>query len=132
MSRQQDALDAIAELNPASAAEAAAEALRTVNRLTIGSLSPGSPGWEDIANLYRIIGELRILAERLPQALNQLAHQLDHPAGGGPYRSDSATCETAQALVATAIDALAAARDAAEAVATGLGSAQSAVAHLSL
>lgn len=129
--RERDPLDAVlAELDPASAAEVAAEALREVNRLTIGPLSPGLAGWEYVGGLYRVLGELHVLAERLPQALRQLAHQLEQPAGDSAYRSDSANCEPAEALVAAATGALAAAREAAMAVETNLGSAQSAVAHL--
>ncbi len=109
-----DPLDAVLpDPNPASAAEVAAEALRAVNRLTIGPPSPGTPGWGQVGDLYRVLGELRVLSERLPQALRQLAHHLEQPAGGDPYRSDSTTCEPSEVLMASATSALAAAHDAA-------------------
>lgn len=116
---------------PGEAAELAAEALRAVNRLTLGPPSTGAPGWEDVSDLYRVIGELHVLAERLPQALGQLARHLEHPAGDCRYRSDSSTCDPPEALVATAAGALAVAQDVAADLASDLGAAQSAVAHLS-
>jgi hypothetical protein len=52
---------------PSGAAENAAEALRTLNHLTLAAPTPGAPGWEDVGDVYRVIGELRALADRLPQ-----------------------------------------------------------------
>lgn len=60
-----DPLDAeLPDPDPASAAEVAAEALRALNRLTIGPPSPGMPGWGQVGDLYRVLGELRVLSER--------------------------------------------------------------------
>ena len=91
---------------PGAAADLAAEAVRVVNRLTIGSPSPGLPGWEEVGDLYRVLGELRVLTERLPQALGQLARHLERPRDGIYYRSDSGTCEHVETLVTTAVVAL--------------------------
>ncbi len=38
---------------PEAAAELAAEAVRTVNHLTLVAPPPGVPDWEDVADLYR-------------------------------------------------------------------------------
>lgn len=48
---------------PVAAAEQAAESLRMVNHLTIGAPSAGRPGWEDVGDLYRVLGELRLVVE---------------------------------------------------------------------
>ena len=45
---------------PVDAAEHAAEALRTVNHLTTTAPAPRTPGWEDLGDLYRVLGELRV------------------------------------------------------------------------
>lgn len=65
---------------PATAANAAAEAVRTLNHLSIGALSPGRPGWEDLIDVSVVVAELRVLAERLPQAFDQLARVFEQPA----------------------------------------------------
>lgn len=113
-----------------TSAELAAEALRAVNRLTIGAPAPGVPGWEDVGDLYRLLGELRVLTERLPQALGQLARHLERPRDGTYYRSDSGTCESPEALVATAVLALEDAQGHVHQAGIELGTAHSAVAHL--
>lgn len=58
---------------PSRAAETAAEALRTLNHLTLAAPTPGAPGREDVGDVYRVIGEWRALTDRLPQACGQLA-----------------------------------------------------------
>ena len=115
---------------PGAAADLAAEAVRVVNRLTIGSPSPGLPGWEEVGDLYRVLGELRVLTERLPQALGQLARHLERPRDGIYYRSDSGTCEHVETLVTTAVVALEDAGRDVRQVGVSLNAAQSAVAHL--
>ena len=58
---------------PVGTAEGAAEALRTLNHLTLAAPSPGVPGWQDVGDIYRVLGELRALTYRLPRTLGQLA-----------------------------------------------------------
>lgn len=123
-----DAMNGVA--GPGAAAELAAEALRVVNRLTIGAPSPGVAGWEEVGDLYRVLGELRVHTERLPQALGQLARHLERPRDGIYYRSDSGTCEHAETLVTTAVMALEDAERDVRQVGINLSAAQSAVAHL--
>lgn len=101
-----------------------------VNHLTLVAPTPDTPGWEGIGDIYQVLGELCLLAGRLPQAFGQLAGHLQRPADGAPYRSDTATTETAEILVAVAVDALEAARDDAHRLSTELADAQAAVAHL--
>lgn len=124
-----DALHAVPD--PGSAAALAAEAIRAVNHLTLAAPSPGLAGWEYVGDLYRVLGELRLLAERLPQAVEQLSRHLQRSAGYGCHRSDDGTSESPETLVARAAIALEAAQVGAEEVGGQLAAAQSAVAHLS-
>lgn len=127
-----EALDVLhAVLEPGAAAALAADALRAVNHLTLAAPSPGVPGWEEVGDIYRVLGELRLLTERLPQAVEQLSRHLQRPAGGACYRGDSDTRDTPETLVATAAVALEAAQVGARRLASQLAAAQSAVAHLS-
>lgn len=96
--------------DPVAAAELAAEAMRAVNRLTLGPPSPGEPGWSEVGDLYRVIGGLRVLLERLPQAFGQLARHLAEP-GTRFLRTDGGTPENPEALVAIAVMVLNAACD---------------------
>ncbi|MEZ5320487.1 MAG: hypothetical protein R2698_00060 [Microthrixaceae bacterium] len=91
---------------PVDAAEHAAEALRTVNHLTTTAPAPRTPGWEDLGDLYRVLGELRVLAERLPQACGQLARHLERPESGCAYEVDAMTDKPAPVVVASAVLAL--------------------------
>jgi hypothetical protein len=113
------------------AAALAAEALRAVNNLTLAAPSSGIPGWEEVGDIYRVLGELRLLIERLPQAVEQLCRHLQRPAGGACYRSNSGTRETPEALLATAAVALERAQVDARQAGSMLAVAQAAVAHLS-
>jgi len=122
-------LDALHD--PGSAAALAAEALRVVNHLTLAAPSAGVAGWEEVGDLYRVLGELRLLTERLPQAIEQLSRHLQRPGGSGCYRSDDGTHKTPAMLVVRAVVALGAAQVGAQEVGTQLAAAQSAVAHLS-
>ena len=101
-----------------------------VNHLTLVAPTPDTPGWEGIGDIYRVLGELCLLAGRLPHALGQLAGHLQRPADGVPYRSDATADETAEALVVSAVDALESARDDAHRLSTKLASARANVAHL--
>ena len=116
--------------DPGAAAEMAAEVLRAVNHLTIGAPSSGAPGWEDVGDLYRVLGELRVLTDRLPQGLGQLARHLERPAELGAYQTDSGTSESPERLVAAAVLALAAAQHLVAEAGSHLDPAHSAVAHL--
>ena len=91
---------------PVDAAEHAAEALRTVNHLTIAAPAPRTPGWEDVGDVYRVLGELRVLVERLPQACGQLARHLEGPAAGRAYEVDATADGPAPVVVASAVLAL--------------------------
>jgi hypothetical protein len=124
-----DALQAVRE--PGAAAALAAEALRALNHLTLPAPSPGVPGWEEVGDSYRVLGELYLLAERLPQAVEQLSRHLERSARRGCYRSDDGTRESPETLVVRAVVALEAAQVGAQEVGSQLAAAQSAVAHLS-
>lgn len=115
---------------PVDAAEHAAEALRTVNHLTIAAPAPRTPGWEDVGDLYRVLGELRVLAERLPQACGQLARHLERPADGCAYEADATADGPAPIVVASAVLALEDARRCAARTGEHLNEALSEVAHL--
>jgi len=116
--------------DPVDAAEHAAEALRTVNHLTIAAPAPRTPGWEDVGDLYRVLGELRVLADRLPQACGQLARHLERPAAGRVYEVDAMTDEPAPVVVASAVLALEDVQRCAARTGEHLNEALSAVAHL--
>jgi hypothetical protein len=115
---------------PVDAADHAAEALRTVNHLTIAAPVPRTPEWEDVGDLYRILGELRVLADRLAQACGQLARHLQRPAAGRAYEIDAMTGEPAPVVVASAVLALEDAQRCASRTGEHLNVALSAVAHL--
>jgi len=114
---------------PDLAAEHAADAVRTLNHLTLSRPSPGTPGWEDVADLYGVLTKLRLLAERLPQALGQLAQHLEHPEGDG-YRCDAATETAPDELVALAAGSLREAQATVERAGDRLACAQGAVSRL--
>lgn len=122
-------LDAVED--PGMAAELAAEALRRVNRFTLVVPARGVSGWESVSDLYRVLGELRVLADRMPQAFDQLGRHLERPADeGSSYKSDSGTSESPESLVASAVVALKDAERDVRQVGVNLNAAQSAVAHL--
>jgi hypothetical protein len=115
---------------PDAAAAVAAEALRAVNHLTIGSPSSGVPGWEGVGDLYRVLAEVRVLTDRLPQVLGQLARHLERPAGLGAYKADAGTSESPERLVAAAVLALEGAQHHVAEAGSHLNAAHTAVAHL--
>ncbi len=115
---------------PSRAAETAAEALRTLNHLTLAAPSPGMPGWKDVGDIYRLLGELRLLVGRLPQACGQLARHLECPAAGHAYGVDGMADEPASVVVVSAVLALDEAQRCASRTGEHLNDAMSAVAHL--
>ena len=102
--------------------------------ITVSTAPPttDAPGWESVSDLYRVLGELRVLTDRLPQAFDQLARHLQRPVGeGSAYKSDANTSITPEDLVAAAVVALEEAEAHLRKAAEAANSAQSAVSHLS-
>jgi hypothetical protein len=71
---------------PAALARAAAEAVRTLNHLTLG---PG--GLEQPAGACQVLGELSLAASRLPQLLGQVGTWLAAALAGGRLGCDDGT-----------------------------------------
>lgn len=69
---------------PAQLADDAAEAIRALNHVTMST----RPGWEFPADAYSVVGNLRELAQRLPQLLQQTEVFLQRLADGDHIRSD--------------------------------------------
>lgn len=91
---------------PASVADRAAEALRTLNHLTLGPPAVGVPGWERVDDVYRVLGELRIISDRLPQVCDQLVAGLQRLGEQRAWRIDEGTTEHPDEVVSTAIEHL--------------------------
>jgi hypothetical protein len=72
---------------PVAAAEQAAESLRTVNHLTLRAPAPGTPGWEDIGDLYRVLGELRVWPIVCPRRVANSRDTSNVPPQAAPTRS---------------------------------------------
>src|SRR4051794_10983486 len=104
------------------AASTAAEAVRALNHLTAGQAAP------DLAELYAGIGQLQVLAERLPQTLDQCATLFERPALGVEYGVDND--DDPNEVSGDAVIALRAGADRAHDLARRLADAQSAVGHL--
>lgn len=117
-------------MTPADAAEDAAEGLRSLNHLTLATPSPGVPGWEDIGDIYQVLGALRLLADRLPQAYDQLAVGLQRLGTRTAWRRDDGSDAHADELAATAVEALQVAGCIAAQIGGHLQMAHGAVAHL--
>jgi len=115
---------------PAEVVEEAAEALRHLNHLTLAAPSPGVPGWEDVCDVYRVLGELRFLADRLPQVCDQLAGSLQHLGGRAAWRTDDGTSRSPDEVVAIAITGLMMSRGIAEELGGAIEQTHGAVAHL--
>ena len=64
---------------PVDAAEQAAESVRAVNHLTLRAPSPGTPGWEDVGDLYRVLDERQrgVADEMLPATVPLLADRIE-------------------------------------------------------
>ena len=88
------------------------------------------PGWAEVDDLYYVLGEIRVVADRLPQVLNQLARHLERPAGVRSYKTDAGTSESPESLVAEAVLTLEGAQHHVAEVGIHLNAAHSAVAHL--
>jgi hypothetical protein len=116
------------EAGPAEVAERAAEAVRSLNHLTLAPPTPANVGWEHVGDLYRVMTEVRILVERLPQALDQLAGHLGRSVE--TYETDACTDLGPGSLVAGAVSALDAAHYCIGEAARHLDVAQGAVSHL--
>jgi hypothetical protein len=101
----------------------AAEAVRELNHLT---RDPGA--FTGPAELYRLVGELAVLAGRLPQLLGQLDHWLQTEHDAGRVRSDTGT-DPGRIVAAVGTD-LADAREAAHELAHLLDAALQHLAHL--
>lgn len=115
-------------VEPVVAAETAAEAVRTLNHFTLTPPSAGTPGWENVGDLYRVVVELSVLVDRLPQVLRQVGRHLE-----GSVDSCEVDLEAAESSVATVARAaveLDCAVDRLSRVGVHLGAVQSAVAHL--
>jgi hypothetical protein len=105
---------------PASVADEAGEAIRSLNHLTLGAILPGP-------EVYEILGNLKAVGDRLPQALTQIAsglgrsldkYQVTQDDGGDPVEA-----------IATAADHLTRAAQLAAELGIELDHAQSAIAH---
>ncbi len=60
------------------AAHVAAEGVRRLNHLTLDPTGSASAGEDVLGDLCAVLGELRLLARRLPQGLGQLADILEY------------------------------------------------------
>ena len=72
-------------LESAVVAQDAAEAIRTLNHLTMGS------GLRSPADVYTVLGALSTLAERLPHTFQQLSSFLERQLQDGVITIDSGT-----------------------------------------
>lgn len=81
---------------PAQHADDAAEAVRSLNHAT---LRRPVPGWEWPDEAYSTIGNLEILAVRLPQALGQVESLIGALEDAGRLRGDGGPDDLAQRLV---------------------------------
>lgn len=117
-------------LNPAGAAHVAAEAIRALNHLTLAAPSAGTPGWDGVDDIYRVIGELRIIADRLPQACDQLVAGLQRLGEQRDWYADEGTDEHPDEVVRRAVEHLQIARCDADELGLNIVHAHCAVAHL--
>lgn len=129
-SRTGDLTDAVVAMNPAAAAETASDALRALNHLTLPAPSCGTPGWSDVGDVYRLLGELRIVADRLPQVCDQIASGLQQLGERSSWFADEDTADHPDELVSTAVESLKTASWVAEDVGLNLQHAHCSVAHL--
>ena len=117
-------------LTPAGAADRAAEAFRMLNHLTLAAPAAGVPGWEGVGDIYRVLGELRLVADRLPQVCDQLVAGLLRLGEQREWRTDDGTTEHPDEVVSTAIEHLQAASYDVEGLGLIIRHAHCAVAHL--
>lgn len=91
---------------PGGRGRGAAEALRSLIHLTLAAPSPAVPRWEDVSDIYRVLGELRVLAARLAQGCDQLAMRLQRLGDRAAWCADDGTSQYPNEVVATAIEGL--------------------------
>lgn len=116
--------------DPGAVAELAAEAARTLKRLTLVPPSAGTPEWEDVGDVCRAIVESALRSNIYRKRSSNARIILNDLEAGEPYRADTGTAATSELMVSTAAAALDTARfDAARAI-RRLAEAQEAVAHL--
>jgi hypothetical protein len=115
---------------PVGAAEAAAEALRLLNHLTLAAPAAGVPGCEDVGDVNRVVGELRVVADRLPQVCDQVVSSLQRLGDRRPWHVDDGTTEHPDEVVSTAVEHLQVASCIAEDFGCNVQLAHCAVAHL--
>ena len=117
-------------LTPVDTADRAAAALRALNHLTLAAPAAGVPGWEGVDDIYRVLGELRTIADRLPQVCDQLVAGLRRLGDRRAWRSDEGTTEHPDEVVSTAIEHLRLASFDADELGLHIQHAHCAVAHL--
>ena len=83
-----------------------------------------------MGDTYRLLGELGVLVDRLPQVCDQLARTFQRPAFRSSTRSDSETSETATSLLAVAADEMVRADEYGRALGRCIAAAHAAVSHL--
>jgi hypothetical protein len=108
---------------PSDLADQAAEAIRTLNHITLGGTGLEYPG-----DLYSVIAGLGTMASRLPQLLGQLGEWLDGEHGAGRLGHDSGG--NVAATVVSVRDELRIADGAAKALRMALNRAQNELSHL--
>ena len=109
-----------AEAGPAEVTERAAEAIRSLNHLTLVPPTPATAGWEHVGDLYRVMTEVR--------TLDQIAGHLGRSVE--TYKTDAGTDLGPDSVVAGAVGALEVARCCIGEAAQHLDVAQGAVSHL--
>ena len=117
-------------MTPAAAAEIAAEALRTLNHLTLTAPSCRTPGWEDVGDVYRLLGELRVVSDRLPQVCDQIVSGLQRLGDQRDWFTDDGTTVHPDEVVSIAVGELQVASRVAEDLGRNVQRAHCAVAHL--
>jgi hypothetical protein len=117
---------ALAIAERATASQQAGEAIGTLNIVTLPA--DGAPGLEYPSDVCQVIGDLKFMAQRLPQLLDQLKRWLYTEAEAGRVGHDQGTDPWPS--VHWAGDGLQVARDGAKALEHGLGRAHNAAAHL--
>lgn len=117
-------------LAPLGLAAGAAEALRAVNHLTMATPTKGTVGWEGVGDVYRLVGELSLLVDRLPQALDQITLALRYAENDGRLRGDDCAFDSVEGLVAGSVRALGCAGREARRMGVTLDEAHQRIAHL--
>lgn len=117
-------------LTPVGAAGVAAEAIRALNHLTLAAPSVGTPGWEGVDDIYRVIGELRIIADRLPQVCDQMVAGLQRLGEQRDWCADEGAEEHPDEVAGRAVEHLQVASCDADELGLNIVHAHCAVAHL--